>query len=126
MPGIGWSAQGLLEPLWKEIGGRDELARRTGILGQTLSGYNTGKRPLGLINGRKIASALGVSLAELGGPLEGDDPRSQMVGSRLERLEEQALTVVDLQPILRVLQLLATGRRSEALRVLSEELEVAR
>lgn len=69
-----------------------------------------------------------MALAEVSGfPAEAFSRRlaealvAETVGSRLRSLEDQAVRVVDLQPVLRVLQLLATGKRSEALRVLTEE-----
>jgi len=67
----GWNAKGLLKPLWSRLEGkRDELARMTGIGGGVLSAYNSGKRPLGIANARRIAAALGVTVEELGGPAE--------------------------------------------------------
>lgn len=56
-----------LQPLWATIGGRDELARRTGITGTTLSAYNTGRQHPRLANVQKIADALGVDLLDLVG-----------------------------------------------------------
>jgi transcriptional regulator with XRE-family HTH domain len=83
----GWSAKGLLEPLWQRVGGRDELARLTGISGSTLSGYNSGKRPLGMANAHKIAAVLGVSLYDLGArePHSSDFARS-LLGQTVEQL----------------------------------------
>lgn len=66
----GWDASGRLGPLWKSIGGRDKLAEATGIRGSTLSGYNTGRLPLGKDNAARIAEALGVTTADLGEPSE--------------------------------------------------------
>lgn len=90
----GWDAKERLKPLWGKVGGRDGLAALTGITGQTLSAYNSGSRPLGIVNGRRIADALGVSVLELGAPLGmGDQARDQTV---LGRLLELAATVDDL------------------------------
>lgn len=123
MPGQGWDATGILKPLWQAYGGRDELAKAAGTTGTVLSAINTGYRGrrLGITLARKLAVALNVSLAELGAPAEAaDDPASQKILDRLARVEEQALTVADLQPLLRVVQLLAAGKRTAALRALSE------
>lgn len=47
----------------------------------------------------------------------------ETLGRRLQALEDEALRVEDLGPVLRVLHLLATGNRAEALRVLKEVAE---
>jgi transcriptional regulator with XRE-family HTH domain len=74
----GWNAKGLLAAHWDKVGKRDGLAAATGITGETLSGYNSGSRPLGKKNATKIAAVLGVSLLDLGAPeAEADDPPSQ-------------------------------------------------
>lgn len=84
----GWDAKGLLRPLWGRVGGRDALAALTGIAPQTLSGYNTGNKGLGLGNARRIADALDVSVLELGAPVAlVDDPGESLLG-RLEELSE--------------------------------------
>jgi transcriptional regulator with XRE-family HTH domain len=66
----GWNAQGLIEPLWRRLKPplRETLAEMTGIQPGTLSGYNTGRLPLGMPNAQKIASALGISVYDLGAP----------------------------------------------------------
>jgi len=43
-----------------------QLEKATGIGHSTMSGYWSGRRPLGEKNGKKIAAALGVPLSELG------------------------------------------------------------
>lgn len=84
----GWDATGLLEPLWGRVGGRDRLAALTGIQAPTLSGYNTGRLPLGLRNAEKVASALGVTVFDLGAPTaEAEGPAAQSVLDRLEEAE---------------------------------------
>jgi transcriptional regulator with XRE-family HTH domain len=86
----GWDAKGLLAPLWQErftgAGRREQLAELVEISPQTLSAYNSGKRPLGITNARKLAAALGVSLAELGAPEGESDPRGATLRSRLDEL----------------------------------------
>lgn len=81
-----WDAAGLLEPLWGAVGGRDKLAKLTGIQPGTLSGYNTGRLKLGLQNAKKIAAALGVSTLELGAPLEEADELGRPLVRLLERV----------------------------------------
>lgn len=84
----GWDASGLLEGLWGRIGGRDRLAELTGIQPGTLSGYNTGRLPLGLANARKIAAALEVSVLDLGAPEEAAvTRRDRRVIDRLREVE---------------------------------------
>ena len=89
----GWDAAGLLAPLWDAVGGRDGLARATGIQPATISGYNTGRLRLGLENARKIIAVLAkrkvqIGLADLGAPervLVGVDDRR--VVDRLQQVE---------------------------------------
>lgn len=88
MAGVGWSAKGLLKPLWDELPGkRDELAAVTGIRGTTLSAYNSGARPLGLANARRISAALDVTLLELGAPLDQADWADRTLLGHLRQLE---------------------------------------
>jgi transcriptional regulator with XRE-family HTH domain len=84
----GWYATGLLERLWSRPGwNRDKLAEATGIRGNTLSAYNTGGRRLGIVNARRIAGALGVTLLDLGAP---EVPASEDPAlDRLAELERQ-------------------------------------
>lgn len=86
----GWKATGLLEAVWARIGGRDELARLTGIQAGTLSGYNTGRLRLGIANARRIADAIpGVTVFDLGAPEEAAATREERrVIDRLRELEE--------------------------------------
>jgi transcriptional regulator with XRE-family HTH domain len=66
----GWNAKGRLTPLYKRFRRRDDLAEITGIDTGTLSGYNSGKRNLGMGNALRIADATGVTLADLGAPTD--------------------------------------------------------
>lgn len=92
----GWDARGRLAPLWRELPGkRDELAERSGVKGPTLSAYNSGKRPLGYGNARKIAQALGVSLLDLGAPEATADEEYQTIDLRLELLAAQLAEAVE-------------------------------
>lgn len=92
----GWDAKGLLAPLWQErftgAGRREQLAALVEISPQTLSAYNSGNRPLGITNARKLAAALGVSLADLGAPEGVPDARGATLR---DRLEELAATLTD-------------------------------
>jgi transcriptional regulator with XRE-family HTH domain len=86
----GWKAKGLLKPLWLTLPGkREELAERTEILPQTLSGYNSGKLLLGLKNGRKIAAVFKITLLELGRPIGDADEHDQTLLDRLQEVEGQ-------------------------------------
>lgn len=113
----GWSARGLLQPLWARVGGRDALAELTGITGQTLSAYNTGKRPLGHANARRIAEALEVSVLELGAPAEEADESGRTILGRLEALEERDVRAAE--AILKLRKDLAAAVRS--IRVLERQ-----
>ena len=80
----GWSAKGLIRPLWKNYpGGRDGLAKAVGSSGSVLSAINSGSRNLGLDLGQRLAKERGVTLLELGAPL------SHLTGDRtlVDRLE---------------------------------------
>lgn len=86
----GWSAKGLLRPLWQNYPGkRDGLAAAVGTDGGTLSGVNTGRLNLGLSLGRRLAAELGVTLAEIGAPPDVDEEARSLV-ARLESLAEEA------------------------------------
>jgi transcriptional regulator with XRE-family HTH domain len=119
----GWKATGLLEPLWGKVGGRDELARKTGINPATLSGVNTGRLNLGRANAERIAQVLEVSLVELGAPEgEADDVRSQslvdllgdlraVVDAQQKTIDSQGRSIRALQGRIRALeQARATAR----------------
>jgi transcriptional regulator with XRE-family HTH domain len=67
----GWDATGLLRAVYDKVGGVDKLAELTGISRSTLSSYNSGRRPLGVKNAKRIAEAADVSFSALGRP---DDP----------------------------------------------------
>lgn len=83
-----WKATGLLSTHWGKVGGRDALARLTGIQGTSLSGYNTGRLNLGEKNARKIADALDLTLLDLGAPVEADPETGLSILRRLEAVEE--------------------------------------
>lgn len=62
-----------MEEAWKRLGvknGRDSLARLTDIPATNLSSMNTGKKPMTVATAKKIAEATGITLLELGAPLE--------------------------------------------------------
>lgn len=84
-----WTATGRLTPLYERVGGRDRLAELTGISGTTLSAYNSGDRPLGILNAQRIARAAGVTIEELGQPLS--------IEQRLERIEADIQKVIEAQ-----------------------------
>lgn len=81
----GWDAKGLLTPLYARHGGREGLAEKTGVSIAHLSGVNNGKRELGIDAARKIAEATGISVLELGAPVEEADEKGR---SWLDLLEE--------------------------------------
>jgi len=103
-----WNAKGRLLPFWSELPGkRDGLAARTGIRGPELSAYNSGKRNLGIVNARRIAAALGVTLEDLGEPSPSDPPsptqmrqlvREEVLGA-LEPLELLLQRLLDRVPL---------------------------
>jgi hypothetical protein len=83
-------ATGLLSRHWGKVGGRDALARLTGIRGTSLSGYNTGRLNLGERNARKIAEALDLTLLDLGAPPE---TAPELAATILDHLESLAAAV---------------------------------
>lgn len=112
----GWNAKGLLQPLWREIeGGREGLELLTGIRGTELSSYNSGKKPLGIANARRIADALGISVLELGAPEEEADHQGLSILRRLQALaaavDDLQETNADLLTRLETLERAAEGRR---------------
>lgn len=81
--------------MWKAAGGRDALAAKAGITPPgTLSAYNSGSRPLGVRNGKKLADALGLTIYDLGAP---SDPEMAEVApgvlDRLGALEARAASL---------------------------------
>lgn len=100
---------------------QQQVADATGIDRSVVNALEKGRRAITSTYADRIAPVLGVTSADLLPPAEarGEDPDDPLV--RLARLEETAIRSEDLAPILRVIELLAKGRRSEALRVLSEE-----
>lgn len=79
---LSWNATGRLIEHWGKVGGRDGLARVTGIEPTTLSSYNTGKRRLGMRNAERIAEALNITVFDLGAPT-------------VEEIAEQSVAVLD-------------------------------
>ena len=82
----GWKAKGLLKPLWLAHGGRKKVAGDAGISEGHLSKVNAGKAKLGLTVATKVASVTGVSVLELGAPVEQADAAGETLLSRLEEL----------------------------------------
>lgn len=106
----GWSAAGLLQPLWERYErGRDELAERVGTSGTVLSSINSGKRRLGLNLAKRLAAELRISLLELGAPAavaQADGQSSallrhlaQLAANDAEMLENQAAALELLEEI---------------------------
>lgn len=79
-----WSAKELLKPLWGRVGGRDALARMTGIPAPNLSGYNTGRLRMGLDAGRRLALALDVTIYDLGAPTDAEAEGSPLMAELAE------------------------------------------
>lgn len=82
---VSWDATGRLAALWGRVGGRDNLADLTGIAPTTLSGYNQGRRKLGLRNGERIADALQVTIFDLGAPTTAQ--AAEQAATLLDRVE---------------------------------------
>ena len=89
----GWSAKGLLKPLWQQYpGGRDKLAEQVGTTGSSLSGRNTGKVHLGHDLAERLAAELTrglgrpVSVLELGAPEDVADEHGQTLLDLLDEL----------------------------------------
>lgn len=83
-----WDATGRLAAHWRKVGGRDKLAVKTGINAGNLSGYNTGRRPLGVRTARRIAAALDVTIYDLGAPSrQAEILEDLLVLDRLQALE---------------------------------------
>lgn len=100
----GWSAKGLLRPLWKQYpGGRDALAKAAHTNGADLSARNTGRVNLGHdLAGRlvqELSRELGreVSLLELGAPEVEADEVGQTLVHRLESLAGDLAVAVEKQ-----------------------------
>ena len=120
----GWDATGLLKPLWKRAGlTRDKLAKETGILGGTLSGYNSGRLSLGMANAQRIASALDVTVEDLGAPssLTGHQPPLEaaalhqlvQTGRVLAKAAEALVSLRDdVEPLLEEQRLLVASMRT--------------
>lgn len=109
----GWSAEGLLQPLWSSYGNgdekarRDQLARAVGTSGSVLSSINTGKRQLGVNLGTRLAAELGVTLHDLGQHTENEatPPGEAGVREELRALREtQDALLAEIQALRRELQ----------------------
>lgn len=99
----GWSAKGLLQPLWKAYpGGRDALAKAVGTNGADLSSRNTGRRNLGHDLAGRLATELShglkrqVTVWDLGAPLLEEDEAQVLFVARLQELEAEVLWLRDL------------------------------
>lgn len=109
---MSWDAGGRLDAIYASMGvsnGRDELARRSGVDPNTLSGINGSKRPMTLKMARRIlAAAPRFTLLDLGAPAGiVTDEEDLRVVDRLQSLEVElegwkglvleALALLDLQ-----------------------------
>lgn len=88
-----WKATGLVQPVWNRLDvpkdKRGELARLTGIPATNLSAMNTGNMPMTMEMAERIAAAIeGLSVLELGAPLELADQRGQTLLDRLQEVED--------------------------------------
>lgn len=120
----GWSAEGLLRPLWRTYpGGRDGLARAVGTSGTVLSSVNSGKRSLGVNLGRRIADELNVPLSELGAPATAT-PEERSLFDRLEGLEEAVALILEGQQLVLERQEEARGLYVELREICDERLPV--
>lgn len=98
----GWSAAGLLRPLWQNYPGkRDALAAAVGTQPSVLSAINTGRRLLGRGLGQRLADELEVTLLELGAPESLADDRGRTI---LDRLDELAIDAAETARTLAALQ----------------------
>ena len=88
-----WNAEGLIKLAWDRLGvsnGRDTLAERTGIPATNLSSINSGNKLLTLNYAERICVATGVTLAELGAPLEALSEEERSLYDLLQSALEQA------------------------------------
>src|SRR4051812_17965450 len=97
MAEAGWTAQGLLRPLWQDYpGGRDALADAVGTKGSVLSSINSGKRPIGHDLAGRLARELGVTLSEMGATeADAADPASRTLLGRLSALEDAVAAILE-------------------------------
>lgn len=120
----GWSAKGLLQPLWTQYpGGRDSLAKAVGTKGADLSSRNSGRVMLGHDLGGRLAAELSrglrreVSLLELGAPATEADEAGQAILDLLRELEATVATMKKTQAaILRRLRALERAPATPQLR----------
>lgn len=90
---VGWRRAGILEPIYAKIAAegfsdaRDELARRTKIPGTNLSAINQGNRDMTNGYAARIASAAGISPAELGSDAGGGASQALLMLDRLAALQ---------------------------------------
>lgn len=88
-----WNAKGRVEDAWKRLGvtnGRDSLAQLTGIPATNLSSMNTGNKPMTVEQGQKIVKATGVTLLELGAPLEAVESEDRSLFDLLATARDEA------------------------------------
>lgn len=88
-----WKAKGLVRAAWLRLdvpkNHREKLAELTGIPASNLSGMNTGRLVMTLESAQRIAAAVpGLSVLELGAPLEHADPAGLTLLGRLEEVAE--------------------------------------
>ena len=107
----GWSAKGLLLPLWQKYPGkRDALAEAVGTKGTVLSSINTGRRNLGYDLGPRLAEELGVSVLELGAPVGAADEAGKSIVLHLEELAAKLATSDELLTTMKTSQRRLEGR----------------
>jgi len=85
-----WDATGLLEPLWKDLDPpiADTLAALAHVHVKTIYLANSGKRPLGVAAGRKIALATGRTIFDIGAPSPVDEMfATSLLGRIVDELE---------------------------------------
>lgn len=101
----------------------ERVSRATGISQTTISNYAGGSKPLGIKNAQKIAAALGLTVGDLGAPVEAvvtvasiDGRLGDLQGAVAELLRSQAASADRERRALRLLAELGTRlQRVEAL-----------
>jgi transcriptional regulator with XRE-family HTH domain len=94
----GWDATGLLKAVYEKVGGVDKLAELTGISRSTLSSYNSGRRPLGFKNAKRIAEAAKVPVSELGLPEAPQGFATAPLGRLVSALERRSAGAAPMEP----------------------------
>lgn len=121
----GWSAAGLIRPLYGKHGGREGLAKKVGASPATLSAIQNGRQNLGEGLARKLVAKTDATMATLGAPLDLLNGRRDMtVASRLQELAAEKANAEDVKAALRVfaaaIDSLTKGDTRAARRLLSE------